>query len=353
MYESETQETILTRMLNNINTSLNKKEGSFIFDAISPVSIELAQAYAELDKILELGFAQTTYGRFLDYRAEEHGLTRKVATYSKGIITIIGSSNLEIPKGSIFASKLGIQFATDNVATIEVDGTVDVSVTAVRAGKSGNLPAQAICEMSLPISGITSITNSEGTTGGNDEESDEALLDRLLLKVREPATSGNEYHYLQWAREVNGVGDAKVFPRWDGNGTIKVFIINESKEPADAQLVQNTTDYIDNVRPIGAEVTVESASELLINIEAQIKAASGYSLSELQLSIEETVKEYLKEIVFEKTTIYISQIGFKISNISGVDAYTGLKINGSTDDIELIYEKDNTQVPVLGTVALN
>ena len=27
-----------------------------------------------------------------------------------------------------------------------------------------------------------------------------------------PATSGNVYHYMQWAREVAGVGDSKIFP---------------------------------------------------------------------------------------------------------------------------------------------
>ena len=38
--------------------------------------------------------------------------------------------------------------------------------------------------------------------------------------LRTPATSGNVYHYVQWALEVAGVGHVKVFPRVQGVNTV-------------------------------------------------------------------------------------------------------------------------------------
>ena len=34
--------------------------------------------------------------------------------------------------------------------------------------------------------------------------------------------AGNKYHYREWALEVTGVGDAKIFPRYNGPLSIKV-----------------------------------------------------------------------------------------------------------------------------------
>ena len=72
--------------------------------------------------------------------------------------------------------------------------------------------------------------------------------------------SGNINHYKQWARSVSGVGNAAVLPLWDGNGTVKVVVASEENEPLDEAIVSKVAQYIESVRPIGAEVTVVSAT---------------------------------------------------------------------------------------------
>ena len=42
MYEEMTFEAILERMLNRIPDSLDKREGSVIYDAIAPAALEIA-----------------------------------------------------------------------------------------------------------------------------------------------------------------------------------------------------------------------------------------------------------------------------------------------------------------------
>ena len=64
---------------------------------------------------------------------------------------------------------------------------------------------------------FTEIT--EVLTAGTDDEVDDNLRDRLAIRVQKQATSGNAYHYEQWALSVPGVGAVKVIPVWDGPNT--------------------------------------------------------------------------------------------------------------------------------------
>ena len=50
MYENQTEDVIKQRMLDVVPSDLDKREGSFIYDGISPAAIELALAYIELDR---------------------------------------------------------------------------------------------------------------------------------------------------------------------------------------------------------------------------------------------------------------------------------------------------------------
>ena len=59
MYEEMTFEAILERMLNRIPDSLDKREGSVIYDAIAPAALEIAQTYADMDSIIDETFADT------------------------------------------------------------------------------------------------------------------------------------------------------------------------------------------------------------------------------------------------------------------------------------------------------
>lgn len=51
MFENETYENILNRMLDNISDDIDKREGSVAFDMLAPKAIELTQAYSELDNV--------------------------------------------------------------------------------------------------------------------------------------------------------------------------------------------------------------------------------------------------------------------------------------------------------------
>jgi uncharacterized phage protein gp47/JayE len=350
VYETQTESLIKQRMLDEVPSDLDKREGSFIFDSLSPAAIEMALLYIELDKVIKLGFAQTTYGQYLDYRAGEHGLTRLAATKATGEVTISGANGTTVAKDSVFSTGAGVQFKTTAALTIGETGQVTATIEAALAGNAGNVPAAAIVNIPVSIAGVTGATNASPTEGGTNTETDAALLERLLTKVREPATSGNVAHYKQWAREVNGVGDAKVFPIWNGAGTVKVVLIDSNKQPAGAGLVSEVTDYIEEVRPIGATVTVAAATGLDIDVSVTVTLAAGYVLGTVQTAFESALTEYLKSIAFKQDYVSTAQIGALILSTPGVTDYENLLVNGGgTSNIAV----GNEEVAVKGTVTLS
>ena len=349
MYEAETKSSIMQRMLANASNDVDKSEGSITYDALSPVSIELAMAYVELDRVLNLAFAPTSSGQYLDYRAAEHGLTRKVAVASIGVVTVTGVSGTPIPVGTLFATTGGIQFATTLAVTVGVGGTVDVAVQAVVLGAMGNVLTGMINKIPVAILGVVMVTNATSTTGGVDGESDITLLARLLQAVRNPATSGNAAHYLQWATEVDGVGSARVLPSWNGPLTVKVVLLDGNKLPASTVIVAAVASHIEMVRPIGATVTVVAAAGLSINIAATLTLQVGYSLADVITTIRSNLTGYLKSIAFiDGAYVSYAKVADAILNSAGVQDYSGLSVNGGTANITPAIDS----VAIIGTSSL-
>lgn len=348
MYENQTEEAIKQRMLDNVPSDIDKSEGSFIYDAISPMAGELAQAYIELDNVLEKVFAQTSYGEWLDKRAAEFGIYRKPGTKATGQVEFQGTDGTIIPTETLVQTDGGLQYKTLEEVIIS-NGIATANIEAIEVGIKYNVPAGAINQLPIQITGVTSVTNSSSITGGTDEESDEDLLNRLFLKVQTPATSGNKNHYKLWALEVQGVGDAKVFPIHAGPGTVKVVIIDSNKQPASQQLIDDVFSHIEENRPIGATVTVESATGLNIDISVTIVRDTNYTIETVTQKIENAITDYLKQIAFKEIYVSYAKIGSLILSSEGVLDYSNLTVNGGTSNISIADE----QVAILGQVIIS
>lgn len=245
----QTYETILQRMLDTLPSDLDKSEGSFIWDTLSPAAIELALAAIWAQEVLRRGFASTTFGAYLDLRCEEHGITRRPVVKATGQVTFTGTPGTVIPAGTRVSTASSeaapaIFFATKSDATIGAGGTVTVDIEAVEAGASGNVAAGTITMLAQPVAGVTSVTNAAATAGGLDEEDDASLLARYLQRVRSPSAGGNKADYVNWAMEVPGVGGVSVVPVRDAPGTVSIAIINTNKVPADQALIDQVQNYI-------------------------------------------------------------------------------------------------------------
>ncbi|THD16174.1 baseplate J protein [Anoxybacillus ayderensis] len=343
MFENQTFETILQRMLDRIPDDIDKREGSIIYDALAPAAIELAQMYTELDVVLRLAFGETSTGEYLDKRAADFGVYRKQATSAvrKGIFTDGNNAPFNIPIGSRFRLNDMVYVAIEKIT----DG--QFRMQAETSGSIGNQDFGNLLPIE-PIEGLGTATLADVLIPGEDEESDESLRKRFLQKVREPGTSGNAADYKQWATEVAGVGATKVTPLWNGPGTVKVTIINADMQPATNELVAQVQQYIEQVRPIGAAVTVASAIGKAIDVSGNVVLALGYTLQNVQDAFAAALDEYFKEIAFSATYVSYAKIGTLLLSTPGVIDYNGLTVNGGTVNVAL----QDEEVPILGTVNL-
>lgn len=357
----QTEEAIRQRMLDRLPSDLDRSEGSFAWDALAPVAIELAQAAIWAQEVLRRGFAQTTFGAYLDLRAEEHGLTRRPAVAATGAVTFTGTAGTVIPVGTRVSTASttaapAVVFRTIEAATIPESGSVAVRIEAEVPGASGNVAAGTIRFLAASVPGVTSVTNAEPTTGGADEEDDESLRARLLQRVRSPSASGNRADYVRWALEVPGVGWVSVIPVRDGPGTVSIAIIDMQGQPASPELVQAVQNHIapdgplgGGLAPIGADVRVEAATAVLIHVSATLTVAEGYNPDSVRSAVAENIRAYLRSLAFaEDNDVRISRIGQAILDTPGVLDYTDLTVNGGTSNIEV----GPQEVAILGVVDL-
>ena len=342
-----TKDEILSRLLSDISDEFDKGVGSFFYDVTKPASEEFEAAYARLEKILKNGFALTASGEYLDFKAAEQGITRKSGVASQVKVTITGTPGSVISVGDKVASD-NLIFSSIENKEINESGIADITVICDTVGTVGNIPTGSINRFPVTLSGIVSVTNNEPATGGFDEETDDELRDRYFEKVSLPATSGSKYHYIQWAKEINGVGDAKCLPLWNGNGTVKVIIINSEKGVASDELIDEVKNHIEENRPIGAEVTVESAEPLTIDVSVTLTLSKGASLETAKEKITESITNYLRKNAFSQVYISYAQIGGYILACDEIADYSDLRLNGDTQNITV----SETQVPVLGVVTV-
>lgn len=73
-----------------VNPEIDTREGSLIYDALAPASIELRIMYMEFDVIMNETFADTAHREWLIKRCAERGITPYPAKKAilKGVFTI-------------------------------------------------------------------------------------------------------------------------------------------------------------------------------------------------------------------------------------------------------------------------
>lgn len=348
MYESQTKAEILQRMLAATPENLDKRQGSITFDMLSPAAIELAHAYIELDNVLRFGFAGPDQpSEYLDRRAAEFGVTRHPSVKAQGTVIFTGDNELVIPIGTAVATdeEQAIVFVTVEDGVI-VGGKAEVRAEAKVGGASGNVGKGRITLVLGNLSGIVTVTNTKAFTNGADTESDESLLGRYLDRARRPATSGNVWHYRQWALEVRGVGDVKVFPVRDGNGTVTLSLLSVDKRALDLDTVGEVERAVKERRPVGARVIVNPAGEVPIHVSAKIKLAAGATVSEVKAAFEKELTAYLAELAFQHPIVPYNRIFGLLLNIKAIADFSELTINGVAKNLEIV----DDEVAVSGTV---
>lgn len=336
-----TYEELLERMLEGVPSSLNKREGSFIYDSQSPVAIELQNLYIHADYIRKMTFVGTAEGSYLDELVGDlRGMNRIAAT--KAVVT--AQFNIDVPIGNRFSgSSLNysvIEKVSDGVFLLECE----------TEGTDGNDYIGTLIPIEY-VEGLQTAEITEVSIPARDEEPDEDLRTRFFNSITGDATDGNVRQYEKWIVEYGKIGRGKVFPLWNGANTVKVSILNTDNGVASDTLVDEFQEYLDpesaglgnGVAPIGSIVTVTTATEKVINITVDVYLEGGY---EDASDVDENINTLFSKLAYTSTVVNFYEIASVISGSASVARISNLKVNSATEDILL----GNEEIPVLGTL---
>ena len=344
----DTQEQIRQNITSRMGDSVSTLEGSFGDIVPRAVSYELWRFYTQLRALTGIAFPDANSGRYLEMRCSEYGITRKQAGFAVVMMTFNGNVNTNIPKNTAVQTADGLIFNTQSAVKIPESGTVEILAKAENSGVIYNVKENTITKMLTSINGINRVINLEPATGGYDEETSEALYERLNMIRQSRATSGNAAHYEEWALEVEGVGAARCIEVWDGPNTVLVVVASADLLPVDQSICDKAKDYIETKRPVGAIVTVKSAEAVTLNINAEIVLENNAQLESVETEFKQKLTEYLKSFAFGGEQVIYARVLYFLLGITGVSDYKSFTINDDTQNIAL--QKAN--VPTIGEVSL-
>lgn len=359
MFSNETTEIVHERMLNRIEVPIDKRQGSITYDFTRYPAIEFEQAYMQLNNVLDYGFAETSYGEYLEMRCGEVGLTRKEAVQATGQLTFTGPTGLHVPAGTEVSTTNAedpIVVRTLQSFTFESASLpVTVNAIAVVGGRAGNAPADSLVVLlgDLSSEAIT-VTNEFSFEEGHEEESDEALKLRYKIRTQTIVAPGNEPYYRLLATSVPGVLDARVYPRWQGKGTVRIVCLSPNKLSPSATVIQNVIDKINTGLLLGVDPTIEAVQEVPIDIDVTLTLKEAIvgsredAIEQLVDTIAPYLVEYFASLAFNDLVVRYSRIGDALLDAEPVLDYEDLRINGLTSNITV----QDYQVPVLGRLSI-
>jgi uncharacterized phage protein gp47/JayE len=295
---------------------------------------------------------------FLDLRVAEEGLKRGAATHAikKGYLYDQDNNLIDIPISSRFSIDDFNFIAIEKIST----GTYKMRCESI--GIEGNFIVGQLIPIDY-IEGLSTANLGEIIIPGQEIEDNESLFNRYIEHLNEKPFGGNIADYKINTRAIEGVGAVKIFPIWNGGGTVKIVFLDSSynvptKELID--LVQTTLDPASNngkglgIAPVGHVVTVKGAEDIEITIETKLVLRRDVTIGQVQGDIEGVIKDYLLSLrkqwsEEENTIVRISQIEARILNVEGVADIHTTKVNGKEENLTLGLD----EVTTLKEVVLN
>lgn len=362
MYESQTFETLLRRMLDRVPDKVDKREGSIIWDTLAPAAMELASAYEELDYTIDQQNPKTADREHLLAMGDTYAMYPFEPTQA-----IVEAELITDPPTRIVPVGTRFRWAEFNYVVISFEGNSTYRLQCEQAGEDGNKAFGRIQPI-YNVNGLKSANITGLLIPGTDIEDTEDFLERFLEHFQEKAFGGNMADYKQKLAGIQGVGGAKIIRHFENQDfwVEVVFIDSRDLKPTEETVafVQETMhpllpDYEqptiensgDGLAPIGHVVFVHPVEERTINLGLQIEFSRNYTWEQLQDQITQAIEDYLADLRhdwpdIEYTIVRVSGIELAILGVPGVLDVHDTLINGQTNNLQL----GEREIPILGEV---
>ena len=369
MFENYTYEELLAAMLSEVPTDVDKREGSIIFDTLSPAALELAKVYMGMDSVLNNAFAETAIREYLIKIAKERGLSPESATNAvlKGEFNFISNDGEYIGEvvsegdrfnldkiNYIITSKISNESGQAITVTDGNGNTIIVAngelipgawqVKCETAGTEGNKHFGSMTPIET-ISGLTKAELTDLLIPGEDEEDTEVFRQRYFDSINSDAFGGNRANYIKWVKEMEGVGQVKANRTPNGGGTVEIIITDSEGSPASDELINSVKEKLDpaeftglgeGIAPIGHSVTVNTVKYVSKDIYFNdVEYTENADKDAIKLAVENILSEYANEINSDwenRTTkkIYAAQILARCIDVDGIENIENVDIEDSS-----------------------
>lgn len=356
MYEDLTYESILAGMLSYAleraaerEEALDSREGSMLWYGSTPAAVEAQNLYIMLDTILNETFADTATRPYLLRRARERGLSPKPASYA------IGRAVTTPPEAEIL---IGARFSVGdlNFAIIEKESPGVYRVQCETPGEAGNEGVGKLIPIEY-IKGLESAELTEILIPGEEEQATESFRREYLESFAVQAFGGNIADYKKKTKALQGVGGVKIYPVWDGGGTVKLVILDSTFGKPTAELVEAVQTAVDpetnhgeglGFAPIGHTVTVEGVAETAVDIETTLTYRDGWTWEDVRPYAEAAVDDYFRELAEawaeqeDGLVVRVSAVEMRLLACPGVLDVGDTMLNGQPKNLTL----DENAIPV-------
>lgn len=364
LFDEETFENILNRRLSQIGDEFDKREGSVNHDAHAPAALEGALLFAYLDFIMKNAYGNTADRYWLEQRALERGIEPYPASPS----VIIGFFDVEIAIDEKFL--VDEIYFTITKFIEEKDGLYYYELMCDQAGIIGNIhsgrltPTRTIRDLRLAEIQKLAVL-------GEDVEDTEIFRDRYFETIRHNAYGGNIDDYRMKVRAIEGVGQCKVIPVWNGGGTVKIILTDPENNVPTEELIEKVQEILDpipyaqkgvGVAPIGHLVTVVGVEKKTIDVSVELELDVGVDLDSVIPKAREKIENFFAELrkdwsnkelvnlrLYENIDVRLSNFLCLFLNLDGVLDYQNLKLN---DEANRVVELLENEMPFLGNLTI-
>ena len=287
---------------------------------------EIYNAQVNFEWLKTQMFADTASDEYLDYIAKQRGLERKKALKAQGEIIFSISQpvdhNIIIPLGTVVATddSSPIRFSTTEEGEITAGNTlVSVYAEAINAGRAGNIKKdKATVGVSVPTE-IGTVSNPYAFTGGENEETDSELRERIRSTFINQSNGTNKAYYEKLALTVEGIAKASAVARVRGSGTVNLYVCSSDGD-ADSTAIAKLQSIVNKERELNVDVRVYNAVAVSYDIIVTITAKNGYSETEVTNACKTAFEKYINSIPIGGK-FYLSALGKALIETDCVENY--------------------------------
>ena len=246
--------------------------------------------YVYVDNLFSSFFPQDGNEEVVFKWGEMINLPRKAASFAKMAVTAQGLAGSTITQGVQLRSVTGGIYTVDEDITF-TETTQSIPITAILPGSSFNLSAGENLNFVIAVSGVESQVQVSALT--NDADDIEPLTDyrnRILdFMSRKQYRAGGIEDYIGWAKEVPGIGNAYVIPKYQGvinRVGVMVLSSGESNIPTEGE-ISEVREYLRLREPVTADVLVFAPEEESVDFNIQIRRNTQAIRNEVTANLRE------------------------------------------------------------------